>query len=879
VPGFTIESAKYNINVHDVETDLNLPRPVVAGGTGATSADEALVNLSGEKAYQVVVDYDTVVLYPGSFRSDTSALHGPVAEHAFAGIVYTTDGPPSPASDPPANTNLTLEARDQTDVNDGKIGTLWVRQKIEGVWGPWVAGGGDGTDPSDPNDPNHKLPRGEGDDLYVNVVGDTMTGALGFDRPAGGVANQVIGYTANAQRWVMQLGDGMPETGGDVGSDFRLYRYGDGGSLLQGNLRIRRDLGYMEMSSQVSAALILDVAGGGTTTAVAAVAAATTEDVTPTVVTPTTWNPADKLKAVLSNSDLSVAGDGTSGLGGVRSTTSKSSGKLYFEILTLSGSAWLDIGILKGGVSLAPLDMQGGAGYRENSGTTWVDGTSAGLGEPSNINGIVCVAIDLGASKIWTRSIYPGNAGVWNNSTGNDPATGVGGYNIATLFPGSPAFAFVKLNGLQTGVNVVANFGASNFTQRMPSGFAAWDGNPGAYPGNGWSLTDKSPFVTISGTGSLISAAFNGTLATAVRGVTPRNTDKRYFEVKSVGAITVTTASAIGITTGAADLDAIADTGLLTAGINVRNGNIFFNGTTTIATFGTRADGDVFRFAVDFTNKRLWITYNNNNWNNSGSADPATNVGGIDISSVFGTAAAYPVAMFETLAVSQVITVDPAFAFAVPAGFVGWNEAAVTPPPVGTGNGWRSLIGTHNRKRRWQVDVGNNDAETGGNTGSNFAIARYADDDTGLGVDMLITRATGATYLPGLSTLFGDLSKPGGGMLSDISDARIKTIHGAYTKGLAEVVQLNPKTYEFKNNDVIDNTIRPHEKVLGREFVGLIAQEVESVMPEMVGRRSGTIDGMPVNDLRTMDMTPLLFALLNSVKELTARVEALETKK
>jgi len=42
VPDATIESAKYNAYIHDVETDLNAPRPIIAGGTGATTADAAL---------------------------------------------------------------------------------------------------------------------------------------------------------------------------------------------------------------------------------------------------------------------------------------------------------------------------------------------------------------------------------------------------------------------------------------------------------------------------------------------------------------------------------------------------------------------------------------------------------------------------------------------------------------------------------------------------------------------------------------------------------------------------------------------------------------------------------------------------------------------
>src|SRR6188768_167367 len=41
----TIESTKYNANVADVETDLNAPRPIIAGGTGANNAVDAANNL------------------------------------------------------------------------------------------------------------------------------------------------------------------------------------------------------------------------------------------------------------------------------------------------------------------------------------------------------------------------------------------------------------------------------------------------------------------------------------------------------------------------------------------------------------------------------------------------------------------------------------------------------------------------------------------------------------------------------------------------------------------------------------------------------------------------------------------------------------------
>lgn len=47
VPDETVASTPYNSNIDDVATDLNTPRPIVAGGTGATSAAQALTNLGG----------------------------------------------------------------------------------------------------------------------------------------------------------------------------------------------------------------------------------------------------------------------------------------------------------------------------------------------------------------------------------------------------------------------------------------------------------------------------------------------------------------------------------------------------------------------------------------------------------------------------------------------------------------------------------------------------------------------------------------------------------------------------------------------------------------------------------------------------------------
>jgi hypothetical protein len=248
VPGFTIESARYNFNTHDVEADLNYPRPVIAGGTGATSATEALVNLGAEQAYQTITNYDSDLFFPGSFRSAADAFHPPVDGRPFAGICYVADNPPSPSSSAPPNSYITLEARDVTG------GPKYVRQKTAGVWGAWVV---DGTD------------------VFVNVIGDTMTGdltinkawpALVLNKPASGTGSVIHGQTNGLPRWVMFLGTSATEGGGNSGSDFSIDRFDDAGVNAGSALSISRASGIVTLNSGINASGVINTTGNITST-------------------------------------------------------------------------------------------------------------------------------------------------------------------------------------------------------------------------------------------------------------------------------------------------------------------------------------------------------------------------------------------------------------------------------------------------------------------------------------------------------------------------------------------------------------------------------------------------------------------------------------
>jgi len=143
----------------------------------------------------------------------------------------------------------------------------------------------------------------------------------------------------------------------------------------------------------------------------------------------------------------------------------------------------------------------------------------------------------------------------------------------------------------------------------------------------------------------------------------------------------------------------------------------------------------------------------------------------------------------------------------------------------------------------------------------------------------------------------GGAWKPGGGSWADSSDARIKNVLGNYENGLASINALRPVRYVYKGNDIPEGTPKypeervdlrenetapfrrsPHHTVAqeAKEFIGLIAQEAEPHFPEIIGKRAGTIDGVAVDDIRSIDPGPLMFALINAVKELSAEVETLK---
>jgi hypothetical protein len=142
-------------------------------------------------------------------------------------------------------------------------------------------------------------------------------------------------------------------------------------------------------------------------------------------------------------------------------------------------------------------------------------------------------------------------------------------------------------------------------------------------------------------------------------------------------------------------------------------------------------------------------------------------------------------------------------------------------------------------------------------TGSNVALltAGAAFSLTITGSNTVTTTATDA-FKQGSSTAW---------IIS--SDARIKKNITPYTKGLAELNQVQIKNYEFNG---LGGTVD------GTKGVGVIADEIEQVLPQTVSTNKTKLnpdDAEPV-DLKNFNSTELVYVLVNSVKELSAKVDA-----
>jgi hypothetical protein len=161
-----------------------------------------------------------------------------------------------------------------------------------------------------------------------------------------------------------------------------------------------------------------------------------------------------------------------------------------------------------------------------------------------------------------------------------------------------------------------------------------------------------------------------------------------------------------------------------------------------------------------------------------------------------------------------------------------------------------------------------------------LASENWSSTNRGCSIQFIAT-PNGGTGLTGSMSIDGDGTfhisganafKTSGTTWSNPSDIRLKRDVVDYSTGLDAICQLRPVSFKYngKGGTTDDD----------RLCWGLIADEVQPVMPEMVGSTTArlTPDDEAETEILSLDTSNVALALINAVKELATRVAALETR-
>ena len=102
----------------------------------------------------------------------------------------------------------------------------------------------------------------------------------------------------------------------------------------------------------------------------------------------------------------------------------------------------------------------------------------------------------------------------------------------------------------------------------------------------------------------------------------------------------------------------------------------------------------------------------------------------------------------------------------------------------------------------------------------------------------------------------------------NVSDKRLKKNIHTISESLDRILELRPTEFVWKENDKRD--------------IGFIAQEVEEIIPEIVETSEGFLDthtdDESQDDVKTVSYSKLTPYLVDTIQELTKRIEELEKK-
>jgi hypothetical protein len=99
-------------------------------------------------------------------------------------------------------------------------------------------------------------------------------------------------------------------------------------------------------------------------------------------------------------------------------------------------------------------------------------------------------------------------------------------------------------------------------------------------------------------------------------------------------------------------------------------------------------------------------------------------------------------------------------------------------------------------------------------------------------------------------------SDANGNLTNTSSDGTLKENIFTISQGLTEILKLNPVSFNWKDT----------EKYGDQREIGFIAQEVQSIIPEVIGKNA--------NGTLSLDYSKMISVLTKSIQELNAKVDA-----
>lgn len=242
---------------------------------------------------------------------------------------------------------------------------------------------------------------------------------------------------------------------------------------------------------------------------------------------------------------------------------------------------------------------------------------------------------------------------------------------------------------------------------------------------------------------------------------------------------------------------------------------------------GPAVDATVRIINSSATNATLNLNSNNNNWNLS--LNTANNISLVD-------------------------TINSKTFLTTSTGLITFNQADLTivGPNFSPGNAASCNLGDVNNYVK--CFYGGN-VTMGGFLGLSFRVSNSS-------TDAMTLDTAGSLILAGSTA-----QKATGTTWSNPSDSRIKTSVSDFTDGLNVIDQLQPVNFKFNNST-------KYKDILGTQ-IGFIAQDVGTAAPYMVSVVDDT-DNTGIADFHMLDESALTKILVNAVKELSARVAALE---